>query len=63
MLLTVSLSPNTQRVPLFAKSKLFPGDKLGQTLAIFKEEVGRIWVVVVQKQSLKIVSFSLSGCP
>ena len=63
MLLTVSLSPNTQRVPLFATSKLFPGDKLGQTLAIFKEEVGRIWVVVVQKQSLKIVSFSLSGCP
>ena len=47
MLLTVSLSPNTQRVPLFATSKLFPGDKLGQTLAIFKEEVGRIWLVVV----------------
>ena len=47
VLLTVSLSPNTQRVPLFATSKLFPGDKLGQTLAMFKEEVGRIWVVVV----------------
>ena len=42
VLLTVSLSPNTQRVPLFATSKLFPGDKLGQTLAMFKEEVGRI---------------------
>lgn len=47
VLLTAPLSPNTQRVLLFATSTLFPGDKLGQTLAIFREEVSRVWVMIV----------------
>lgn len=47
VLLTAPLFPNTQRVLLFATSKLFPGDKLGQTLAIFRGEVSRVWVMVV----------------
>lgn len=47
VLLITPLSPNIQRVLLFATSKLFPGDKLDQTLAIFREEVGRVWILVV----------------
>ena len=47
VLLIAPLSSNTQRVLLFETFELFPSDKLGRTLAIFREEVGRIWVMVV----------------
>ena len=47
VLLIAPLSPNTQGVLLFATSKLFPGDKSGQTLAILKEEMSRVSVMVV----------------
>lgn len=47
LLIAHSSSSNTQRVLLFETFELFPSDKLGQTLAIFREEVGRIWVMVV----------------
>lgn len=47
VLLIAPLSPNTQGVLLFATSKLFPGDKSGQTLAIFREEMSRVSVMVV----------------
>lgn len=60
VLLITPLPPATQRVLLFATSKLFPGDKLGQTLAIFRQEGFGLWLFRSSPLKKLLFSFRVS---